>query len=318
MAVENEALYAYDGKFYDYAKKIERWDNYITVTGKGFDPTVGKIATTNGNQDASKVVCVLATLGSAVLCSNTTLKLETDSETGISKWTPRGNSSEAPLVVAGQKVGIKLEALEKALFRVFEIPFSSSRKMMVTVTKTITESVLKHVAQVDGHTAHVKGAPNYILEKCTRYIAEDGSIQPLDKGSKQAFMDKVDELSSRALRVLAVASVNIGESLPFDADDEMDVKFGKIVKDLTLCGMCASIDPERDGVKDAVLQAKTAGVRVVMITGAVVYMYMYVCVCIYICIKLYLCVCMCTVANTYLAHLSGSSDMYVYTHDIHR
>ena len=32
-------------------------------------------------------------------------------------------------------------------------------------------------------------------------------------------------------------------------------------------GLCASIDPERDGVKEAVLQSKTAGVRVVMITG---------------------------------------------------
>ena len=36
---------------------------------------------------------------------------------------------------------------------------------------------------------------------------------------------------------------------------------------LTLCGLCASIDPERDGVKGAVLVSKRAGVRVVMITG---------------------------------------------------
>merc|ERR1711966_624240 len=40
-----------------------------------------------------------------------------------------------------------------------------------------------------------------------------------------------------------------------------------IVKGLTLCGLCASIDPERDGVKGAVKTSKTAGLRVVMITG---------------------------------------------------
>jgi len=44
-------------------------------------------------------------------------------------------------------------------------------------------------------------------------------------------------------------------------------KFEIIVEGLTLCGLCASIDPERDGVKDAVNQSKVAGVRVVMITG---------------------------------------------------
>ncbi len=44
-------------------------------------------------------------------------------------------------------------------------------------------------------------------------------------------------------------------------------RYDKVVVGLTLCGLCASIDPERDGVKDAVLASKTAGVRVVMITG---------------------------------------------------
>ena len=48
-----------------------------------------------------------------------------------------------------------------------------------------------------------------------------------------------------------------------DGDD----KFSAVVVGLTLCGLCASIDPERDGVKDAVHDSKTAGVRVVMITG---------------------------------------------------
>jgi len=67
-----------------------------------------------------------------------------------------------------------------------------------------------------------------------------------------------------------------GQELPFDSEEETDTKFGKILGatctltgrvGLTLCGLAASIDPERDGVKDAVLQSRTAGVRVVMITG---------------------------------------------------
>ena len=237
------------------------------VSGKGFDPTDGTITKEDSPASAGNEACVRATLGSAVLCSNTSLKLEKDESSGQMRWTPRGNSSEAPLVVAGHKIGIQLEELESSLERVAEVPFSSSRKMMATVTKTVSTSDLAHVGDVGEHTAHIKGAPNYILDKCTTYLAADGSIQPMEDSDKLAFLDKVDELSSRALRVLAVATRPLGRSLPLDEDTKPEELFSTIVDGLTLCGLCASIDPERDGVKDAVSQSRTAGVRVVMITG---------------------------------------------------
>ena len=52
---------------------------------------------------------------------------------------------------------------------------------MVTVTKTTGASELKHVAKEGEHTAHVKGAPNYILEKCTSIMGADGSVKPLGR-----------------------------------------------------------------------------------------------------------------------------------------
>lgn len=237
-----------------------------TVTGKGFDPTTGGITAAGSVESAANDSCVRATLGSAILCSNTTLKLEKD-EDGHEKWTPRGNSSEAPLVVAGVKIGLKLEVLEKSLERVSEIPFSSSRKMMVTVTKTSGKTELGHIGEVGEITAHVKGAPNYILDKCTSFLTGDGTIKKLEEKDKEQIMNKVDELSEQALRVLAVATRSLGKTLPYDEEAEADTKFAQIVDGLTFCGLCASIDPERDGVADAVLMSKTAGVRVVMITG---------------------------------------------------
>jgi potassium/sodium efflux P-type ATPase len=239
----------------------------FTVTGKGFDPTVGKITTTHGDEDANKAGGVVATLGSAVLCSDTKLTHEIDEKDGLKKWVPKGNSSEAPLIVAGQKIGITKDALEKAQPQTYQIPFSSSRKMMVTITKTSGDSILQHCAPMGEYTAHIKGAPNYIMDKCSKYMDKDGQELPLDAAAKQGFMDKVDELSEQALRVLAVATVKIGPALPYGDDEDTDAKFAKLVKDCTFCGMCASIDPERDGVKDAVKTSRVAGVRVVMITG---------------------------------------------------
>lgn len=241
-------------------------DTEYTVSGKGFDPTVGKITTPSG-EDASKHEGVRNILSTAVLCSNTTLKLEPDPETGEEKWTPRGNSSEAPLVVGAQKIDIKAEQLDEALERVYEIPFSSSRKMMVTLTKGIARSGFNHVGGINDYVAHVKGAPNYIMDKCSNYMGADGSIRWLDGETKKRIMAKVDELSSRALRVLAVATRNFGGYLPYYEDSDVDAKFAKMTDGLTLCGLVASIDPERDGVKDAVASSRTAGVRVVMITG---------------------------------------------------
>ena len=74
------------------------------------------------------------------------------------------------------------------------------------------------------------GAPNFIMAECSSYMKADGSIAPLDDAAKQAFMDKVDELSEQALRVLAIACVHVGKDLPFDSEDETDAKFGKLLK----------------------------------------------------------------------------------------
>lgn len=254
--------------------KMHAGSEDFNVTGKGFDPTVGAVNDISGSPANSKPA-VRATLASALLCSNTTLQQEQDPENPDMKtWVPRGNSSEAPLVVGAQKVGLTFEELDGALPRVVEIPFSSSRKMMVTVTKTPagiasnTPPPLAHVSQEpDSHTVHVKGAPNYILEKCSQMLDADGKPQPLSQAGKDEVLKTVDNLSSQALRVLAIATKSIGTKLPFNEDAETDDKFSSMVHGLTLCGLCASIDPERDGVKDAVRESREAGVRVVMITG---------------------------------------------------
>merc|ERR1711972_783513 len=75
--------------------------------------------------------------------------------------------------------------------------------------------------------------------------------------------------SSKALRVLAIATRTFSQ-LPFDPADEdltTDQKFEACRSQLTLVGLVASIDPDRDGVPESVVAARGAGIRVVMITG---------------------------------------------------
>jgi len=240
------------------------------VEGKGFDPTVGKVR--RGSEDASQDVAVRSALLAALLCSNTTLSQVKDPDTGDLKWEPKGNSSEAPIVVAARKVGFD-ENVNKEYKRVMEVPFSSSRKMMLTLSDVSNRELLcKNGMALPSGTSLLsvcKGAPNFILEHCTEQLLANGQTKQLTEADKKEVLKVVDDYSSEALRVLAIATQTF-EQMPFDQNNEdltTDQKFEACRKDLRLLGLVASIDPDRDGVPESVTSARGAGIRVVMITG---------------------------------------------------
>ena len=107
---------------------------------------------------------VKSNLLAAILCCNTTLSKE-KGEDGVMKWTPKGNSSEAPIVVAARKVGLS-ENIANDYPRVLEVPFSSSRKMMLTVSKVGGSHLCQGGMPLPPGTNYLtvcKGAPNYII-----------------------------------------------------------------------------------------------------------------------------------------------------------
>jgi potassium/sodium efflux P-type ATPase len=245
---------------------LKMWSDFkeYSITGKGFIPE-GDIL--HNGKSVVENVQVRSTLLSCVLCSNTKL-IQEEQDNGEARWRPQGNSSEAPLVVAAAKAGIWEEYVADKYPRVLEVPFSSARKMMITVNET-RDGHLDNLALPKGTNmiASVKGAPNYILENCTQYVDSEGNVQPLDEAGKAHVMNAVDDLSSQALRVLAVA-IRPLDKLPYSEDcDDVEEKFAALSKPLILMGLMASIDPERDGVKQAIETARQASIRTVMITG---------------------------------------------------
>lgn len=247
---------------------IKMWGDSLEyeISGTGFEP-VGDIIRDGFSQTKGNVL-VRSTLLSAVLCSNTALQKET-SDDGRIVWVPMGNSSEAPLVVAAAKAGIWRDTVTQQYPRVAEVPFSSSRKMMITVNQLGADASFEGL-QLPAHTqfvANVKGAPNFILNNCTEFVRTDGSISTLRESDRRAILNSVDNLSSQALRVLAVA-IRPLSALPYDQDEEdVENKFDALSEPLTFVGLVASIDPPRFGVRDSILLARNAGVRTVMITG---------------------------------------------------
>lgn len=80
-------------------------------------------------------------------------------------------------------------------------------------------------------------------------------------------MDAVDHLSSHALRVLAVAIHPLASIMYASDCDDIDEKFAALSRPLVFLGLVAPIDPERDGVCDAIATARLAAIHTVMMTG---------------------------------------------------
>ncbi len=126
--------------------------------------------------------------------------------------------------------------------RVGEIPLDSNRKMMTTI----------HRLDDGKDIVLSKGAPEIILDLC-KYIDNDGSIEILDSQTKEKLLEKIGEMSAKALRVIGFAY-----KIRDKNDDESD---------LTFTGLLGLIDPPKKDAKKAVEECINAGIDVIMITG---------------------------------------------------
>ncbi|SES82899.1 Ca2+-transporting ATPase [Olsenella sp. KH3B4] len=171
------------------------------------------------------------------------------------KWDPAkndavGEPTEAALVADAAKLGFTSGDLDAANPRVGEAPFDSGRKMMSVVNK----------APDGNYIQHTKGGPDVILARCTKVHTADGDV-PLTDEWRQRIMEANKAMADDALRVMAAARVNYGKTAPADFSPEA------LEHDMTFLGLCGMIDPVRPEVKQAVAEAHSAGMRVVMITG---------------------------------------------------
>ena len=209
----------------------------LEVTGTGYDPA-GHFEQGGEKIDYHHRPDLLALLQTGLVCNHATIHKDR------SGWHPRGEPTEAALVVAAYKAWLTPPAEAEALT---EFSFNSTRKRMTVIRNEDGKRV-----------AHVKGAPEVILEHCTR-ILEDGEERPLTDEDRERFQAAYHEMAENGLRTLALARRTLPGDLPLDE--------AAVERELTLLGMVGIIDPPRPEVPAAVRTAREAGIRVIMITG---------------------------------------------------
>jgi Ca2+-transporting ATPase len=206
----------------------------LELSGTGYEPC-GTLFTGDAATDPAENVLLL--LRAAALASDARVE-----RSGSGKWEIKGDPTEGALVVAAAKAGFSKTDLDSKFPRIAEIPFTSETKRMTTLHKT-----------GEGVTAYAKGAPEVIIQSCTRQLTETGE-RTLDGAARAEALDAARRLAEDALRVLAVSYK--GNTSLKDAESNM-----------TLLGLIGMIDPPRPEAKAAIAECAVAGIKVIMITG---------------------------------------------------
>jgi P-type Ca2+ transporter type 2C len=231
--------------------KVVTASGEVDLSGSGYSPD-GDVTRNGrplgaGTEDEGLADEVRYVLGGGSLANDAVLQQDGD------QWTVQGDPTEAAFLVAERKLGVTGER-EARFKRVGEIPFTSERKLM---------STFEADAEAGGRVAVVtKGAPDVLLARCTHERVA-GEVRPLTDERRSTVLADVDRLAAEALRTLAVAYRPLPEGHPPPDSPEAE----ELERELVYVGVAGIIDPPRPEARDAIAEAHTAGVRVIMITG---------------------------------------------------
>ncbi len=209
----------------------------VDVTGSGYDPA-GHFEAEGQKVDYHRRSDLLALLETGLECNHARVHR---SDRG---WEEIGEPTEAALVVAAYKAWLSPREHAET---VSEFSFNSARKRMTVI-----------IHGSEGMVAHVKGAPEVILARCSR-ILDGAGERELTDDDRAAFTSAYSDMADSGLRTLALARRDLPEGITLDPD--------QVETDLTLLGVVGIIDPPRPEVPEALSRARRAGIRTYMITG---------------------------------------------------
>ena len=239
---------------------------YVSITGSGYDPH-GDFLVDEKSVDVTDYPAALTTLWLGVLNNDAEIEVTGASD---SQQTYRivGDPTEGALLVAAAKAGALPVDVKQAYPRENEVPFDSERKRMVTVhevSKPVPEDISPFYSDEmrEWSVIAVKGAPDLVLNLCTRYQTMDDQSKLLTDEQRQKILSANDILTGDALRVLGVA-YRTEKEVPYH---EGELKVHELERDLVFVGLIGMIDPARPEVKPALDEGREAGIRTVMITG---------------------------------------------------
>merc|ERR1712137_487862 len=194
----------------------------------------------------------------AALCNRAEFKGGQDG-VSILKREVNGDASEAAILKCTELSLGDVMSYRARNKKVCEIPFNSTNKFQVSIHETEDKNDNRHLLVM-------KGAPERIVDRCSTIVI-DGRELPMTEEWKNAFEAAYMELGGLGERVLGFCDYMLPadkypNGYPFDAED---VNFP--LEGLRFVGLMSMIDPPRAAVPDAVAKCRSAGIKVIMVTG---------------------------------------------------
>ncbi|HUV03381.1 MAG TPA: cation-transporting P-type ATPase [Desulfobacteria bacterium] len=216
-------------------------DRELAVTGSGYHPE-GTLLYDNEEVSEGDINAITPCLKTAFLCNSSQLTMKEG------KYVIIGDPTDGALLVLAKKF-TDTEKLLSAEERIFEIPFTSERQMMSTIYKGGGNKTV----------AYVKGAPESILLRSSTILI-DGREEPLSEAERNRLEAVAEGFEKEALRTIALAYREVPlQEARYTADD--------VEHDLVFLGFAGMIDPPRTEVREAVMNCKRAGIKIILITG---------------------------------------------------
>ncbi|XP_034778329.2 sodium/potassium-transporting ATPase subunit alpha-1 [Acipenser ruthenus] len=235
--------------------------NRMTVAHMWFDNQIHEADTTENQSGAtfdksSSTWVALARV--AGLCNRAVFQAAQES-VPILKREVAGDASESALLKCIELCCGSVKAMRDKNPKIEEIPFNSTNKYQLSIHRNANPSESRYLLVM-------KGAPERILDRCATILIQ-GKEQPLDDEMKDAFQNAYLELGGLGERVLGFCHMPLPddqfpEGFKFDVD-ELNFPTEK----LCFVGLMAMIDPPRAAVPDAVGKCRSAGIKVIMVTG---------------------------------------------------
>ncbi|CRK94927.1 CLUMA_CG008418, isoform A [Clunio marinus] len=235
--------------------------NRMTVAHMWFDNNIIETDTTedqSGFQYDHSSVSFKALSRIATLCNRAEFKSGQE-RISVMKREVMGDASEAALLKCMELALGDVMKIRSRNKKVCEIPFNSTNKFQVSIHETEELKDPRYLLVM-------KGAPERILERCSTIIMQGVEI-PLDDAMKDAFNDAYLELGGLGERVLGFCDFMLpSDKFPIGYEFNPDDPNFPLDK-LRFVGLISMIDPPRAAVPDAVAKCRSAGIKVIMVTG---------------------------------------------------
>ncbi|XP_063038198.1 LOW QUALITY PROTEIN: potassium-transporting ATPase alpha chain 1 [Melospiza melodia melodia] len=164
-----------------------------------------------------------------------------------------GDASESALLKFAEATSGPVAAARGRFPKVAELPFNSSNKFQVSVHDAGSQQLLV-----------LKGAPERVLERCSGAL-QAGEERPLDAEWRRSLEGACLDLGGRGERVLGFCARWLpAGTVPAGTPPE---HLAQVASGLCFAGLVSLIDPPRATVPQAVRKCRTAGIRVIMVTG---------------------------------------------------